>query len=57
LDKSDLQDYKFMAGDLVVLYDRKREDISRWRVVKVLDEMINIACIDHDSMNKNKVLW
>ncbi|MFN9900967.1 MAG: hypothetical protein ACK55Z_19750 [bacterium] len=46
-----------MVGELVVLYDRKREEISRWRVVKVLDEMINIACVDNDSMNKNKLLW
>jgi hypothetical protein len=41
-----LQDYKFAIGDLVALYDRKREEVSRWRVAKVLDEMINITCID-----------
>lgn len=38
-----------------MIYDRKREEISRWKVIKVLDEMINIIIIDPD--NKNKASW
>jgi hypothetical protein len=39
-DKIDLQDFKFVPGDVVTRLDRKRDEASRWRVLSVLDEMI-----------------
>lgn len=42
-DRGDLQDYKFLPGDVVYLYDRKREDGDRWRVASVFDELISLG--------------
>jgi hypothetical protein len=40
-----------------LIYDRKREEITRWRVVRVLDEMINVQMLDADTLNKGKMCW
>lgn len=41
-DRGDLQDYKFLLGDIVYLLDRKRDEAERWRVVTVFDEMVSL---------------
>lgn len=42
-DRGDLQDYKFLPGDIVYLVDRKRDEAERWRVATVFDEMISLG--------------
>lgn len=42
LDRMDFQDFKFEVGDVVTIYNRKLDSASTWRVVQVLDEMLNI---------------
>lgn len=41
-DRMDLQDFKFLPGEAVALYDRKRDEAEQWRVVTVLDEMVSL---------------
>lgn len=48
-DRGDLQDYKFLPGDTVVLLDRKRDEAEKWRVVAVFDEMISLQSQEPDA--------
>lgn len=56
-DKIDLQDFKFVPGDVVTLLDRKRDEAEQWRVVTVLDEMISLQCLEPDHAAKGTVRW
>lgn len=51
-DKIDLQDFKFVPGDVVTRLDRKRDEAGRWRVLSVLDEMIQMECLEPDRAGK-----
>lgn len=51
-DKMDLQDFKFIAGDVVTRLDRKRGEAGQWRVLHVLDEMIQMECLEPDRASK-----
>ena len=51
-DKIDLQDFKFNAGDVVTRLDRKRGEAGQWRVLHVLDEMIQMECLEPDRASK-----
>jgi len=51
-DKIDLQDFKFLAGDVVTRLDRKRDEAGQWRVLSVLDEMIQMECLEPDRASK-----
>jgi hypothetical protein len=48
VDKMDLQDYKFVAGDQITLVDRKSENAEEWKVVVVLDEMVSLQSVHTD---------
>lgn len=48
VDKMDLQDYKFVAGDRITLIDRKSENAEEWKVVVVLDEMVSLQSAQTD---------
>jgi len=52
IHKIDLQDFKFNAGDVVTRLDRKRDEAGQWRVLHVLDEMIQMECLEPDRANK-----
>jgi hypothetical protein len=56
-DKIDLQDFKFVAGDVVTVLDRKRDESEQWRVVAVLDELISLQSLDPDQAAKGTVRW
>ena len=53
-DRGDLQDYKFLPGDVVYIYDRKRDDGDRWRVASVFDELISLGM---DGDTQGRVRW
>jgi hypothetical protein len=57
LDRLDMQDFKFLIGDAVSIYDRKREDADQYRVITVLDEMVSLESFDCDSNNKKTTRW
>lgn len=57
LDRLDMQDFKFLIGDSVSIYDRKRDDVDQYRVITVLDEMISLESFDYDSNNKKTTRW
>ena len=46
LDAVDLQDYKFVTGDIITLYHRKRDDGEQWRVGTVLDEILGLQSLE-----------
>ena len=52
LDRIELQDFKFLPGDTIVLYSRKNDAFTHWRVLQVLDEMINIQMFELDNQGK-----
>lgn len=54
LDARDFQDYKFLVGDVVVLYDRSTEEAQRWTITTVLDEMVSMRCLEADNRAKEK---
>jgi len=56
-DRMDLQDFKFLPGDVVALYDRKRDEAEQWRVVTVLDEMVSLQCLAPDHAAKGQLRW
>lgn len=56
-DLIDLQDFKFIPGDVVTVLDRKRDEAEQWRVVTVLDEMISLQCLEPDHAGKSPVRW
>lgn len=56
-DRSDLQDFKFVAGDLVTLYDRKRDEAEQWRAVTVLDEMVSLHPLAPEHAAKGQLRW
>lgn len=56
-DKIDLQDFKFVPGDVVTVLDRKRDESEQWRVVAVLDELISLQSLDPDQGAKGTVRW
>lgn len=41
-----MQDFKFYPGDTVTLYSRKKDQAEQWRVTLVLDEILNLSCIN-----------
>ena len=45
-DKLDMQDYKFVPGDILTMFHRKRDEGEQYRVVTVLDELISIQIIE-----------
>jgi len=53
-DRGDLQDYKFLLGDIVYLLDRKRDEAERWRVVTVFDEMVSLQLQDADRAGQTR---
>lgn len=57
VDKMDLQDYKFVAGDHITLVDRKSENAEEWKVVVVLDEMVSLQSVHADQMGKYQTRW
>lgn len=57
IDKIDLQDFKFVPGDVVTVLDRKRDESEQWRVVAVLDELISLQSLDPDQGAKGTVRW
>jgi hypothetical protein len=50
-DKIDLQDFKFVPGDIVTIYERKREEVEQYKVQTVLDEMISLQCVSNERLN------
>lgn len=48
VESTDFQDYKYLPGDFVVLYDRQKETFDRWSVSIVLDEMLSIVSLDRE---------
>lgn len=60
-DRGDLQDYKFLPGDVVYIIDRKRDpymnDAERWRVAAVFDEMVSLHVLEPDSMARGQTRW
>jgi len=56
-DRIDLQDFKFVPGDIVTVLDRKRDEAEQWRVVAVLDEMISLQSVAPDHAGKNSARW
>lgn len=57
LDRLDMQDFKFLLGDSVSIYDRKRDDADQYRVITVLDEMISLESFDLDGSGKKTTRW
>lgn len=57
LDRLDMQDFKFLLGDSVSIYDRKRDDADQYRVITVLDEMVSLESFDLDGSNKKTTRW
>ena len=54
----DLQDFKFLPGDVVTLYHRKRDEADQWRVGVVLDEMVSLYSLATDHSGKTgQVHW
>lgn len=49
VDGMDLQDYKFLPGDIVTLLSRKRDEAEQWKVVSVLDELLSLQCVTASS--------
>lgn len=56
-DRGDLQDYKFLPGDIVYLVDRKRDEAERWRVATVFDEMISLQSQEQDGLARGNTRW
>lgn len=54
LEARDFQDYKFLVGDIVVLYDRSSEEAQRWTITTVLDEMVSMRCLEADNRQTEK---
>lgn len=48
LEAGDFQDYKYLVNDVVMMYDRKKDEWARWSVNTVLDEMISLTCLEQD---------
>lgn len=44
-------------NDTVVLYDRKKDEFTRWNVNTVLDEMISMTCLETDQSMKGQNKW
>lgn len=59
VDKLDMQDYKFVPGDILTMYHRKRDEGEQWRVVTVLDELISIQNLEPGGglMGKQSPIW
>ena len=57
IDRIDLQDFKFVPGDLITLVSRKLEEGTQWRVIAVLDELISITCVEPDQAGKQVTRW
>jgi hypothetical protein len=57
LDRLDFQDFKFLIGDSVSLFDRKRDDADQYRVITVLDEMVSLESFDLDNTGKKSTRW
>jgi hypothetical protein len=57
LDRLDMQDFKFLLGDAVSLYDRKRDDADQYRVITVLDEMVSLESCELDTNGKRTTRW
>jgi len=56
-DRMDLQDFKFNPGDVVCLYERKRDEAEQWRVQTVLDEMLSLSPLHGDASTKATIRW
>ena len=54
-----MQDYKFVPGDIITMYHRKRDEGEQWRVVTVLDELISIQNLEPGGgmMGKQSPSW
>ena len=57
LEKQDFQDYKFLVKDVIMLYDRSREEATKWQVTVVLDEMVSLTCLETDAKNNGQTRW
>lgn len=59
IDKLDMQDYKFVPGDILTMFNRKRDEGEQWRVVTVLDELISIQNLEPGGglMGKQNPSW
>jgi len=57
LDSIDLQDFKFVPGDKVSLYHRKRDTCDNWMVATVLDEMLCLHSLVLDHNGKTSIKW
>jgi len=51
-ERSDLQDFKFLPGDAVTLYSRKRDEGEALRVTTALDEMLALQPLQPDQGTK-----
>jgi hypothetical protein len=45
-DLIDLQDYKFIQGEVIEIYSKKMDKLSQVQVEQVLDEMINVKYLN-----------
>ena len=57
LDRVDFQDFKFVKGDTVTMFNRKSDSCGVWRVNNVLDEMIFIESFQRDQHNRPITRW
>lgn len=46
MDLTDLQDYKFVAGEIIEVYTRKQDKVQQVQVEQVLDEMIQVKYLN-----------
>ena len=46
-----------MTDEIVVLYDRKKDEPTRWKVNTVLDEMISMSSMEAEQSKQPQSKW
>lgn len=59
MDLIDLQDYKFVPGEVIEVYARKLDKVQQVQVEQVLDEMIQVKYLNIQQQDnyQNNLQW